>query len=95
MIPLSNHNWLSRNGNFCRPNLQDVLKFFALMWSSPDVVGLFSNNVVSFSRNVVLRDHLFSVNLVSKPRMLSVRTVYVLGSLQLVQPFYNRFWGRP
>ncbi len=53
------------------------------MWSSPDVVGLFSNNVVSFSRNVVLRDHLFSVNLVSKPRMLSVRTVYVLGSLQL------------
>src|SRR5260221_4533735 len=53
------------------------------MWSSPDVVGLFSNNVVSFSRNVVLRDILFSVNLVSKPRMLSVRTVYVLGSLQL------------
>src|SRR5260221_3854501 len=53
------------------------------MWSSPDVVGLFSNNVVSFSRNVVLRDHLFSVNLVSKPRMLSVRTVYVLSSLQL------------
>jgi hypothetical protein len=26
------------------------------MWSSPDVIGLFSNNVVSFSRNVVLRD---------------------------------------
>jgi hypothetical protein len=26
------------------------------MWSSPDVLGLFSNNVVSFSRNVVLSD---------------------------------------
>ena len=24
------------------------------MWSSPDVIGLFSNNVVPFSRNVVL-----------------------------------------
>ena len=34
---------------------------------------------------MVLRDHLFSVNLVSKPRMLSVRTVYVLGSLHLVE----------
>src|SRR5262245_1092017 len=26
---------------------------FSLMWSSPDVIGLFSINVVSFSRNVV------------------------------------------
>ena len=33
---------------------------------------------------MVLRDHLFSVNLVSKPRMLSVSTVYVLGSLHVV-----------
>jgi hypothetical protein len=56
---------------------------FALMWSRADVIGLFSNNVVSFSRNVVLSDPLFSLNSVSKPRMLSVRTVYVLGSLQL------------
>ena len=53
------------------------------MWSRADVIGLFSNNVVSFSRNVVLRDPLFSINSVSKPRMLSVRTVYVLRSLQL------------
>ena len=29
---------------------------FSLMWSSPDVIGLFSNNVVTFSRNVVLKD---------------------------------------
>jgi len=50
------------------------------MWSSPDVVGLFSNNVVSFSRNVVLSDPLFSLNSVSKPRMLSVRADYVLSS---------------
>ena len=53
------------------------------MWSSPDVLGLFSNNVVSFSRNVVLRELLFSLNSVSKPRMLSVRADYVLSSLQL------------
>src|SRR5260370_26914592 len=59
------------------------------MWSSPDVVGLFSNNVVSFSRNVVLRDHLFSVNLVSKPRMLSVRGDYVLSSLHVARGHMN------
>src|SRR5271166_738299 len=53
------------------------------MWSRADVIGLLSNNVVSFSRNVVLRDHLFSLNSVSKPRMLSVRADYVLSSLQL------------
>src|SRR5271165_3545101 len=53
---------------------------FSLMWSSPDVVGLLSNNVVSFSRNVVLSDPLFSLNSVSKPRMLSVRADYVLSS---------------
>src|SRR5258708_4027980 len=28
------------------------LQLFALMWSSPDVIGLLSNNVVSFSRNL-------------------------------------------
>ena len=39
---------------------------FSLMWSSPDVVGLFSNNVVSFSSNVVLRGPLFSLNVVWK-----------------------------
>src|SRR5271165_2652759 len=53
------------------------------MWSSPDVVGLFSINVVSFSSNVVLSDPLFSLNSVSKPRMLSVRVDYVLSSLQI------------
>ena len=56
-----------------------------LMWSNPDVVGLFSINVVSFSRNVVLRRLLFSRNSVSKPRMLSVRADYVLSSLHIRQ----------
>jgi len=42
------------------------------MWSRADVIGLFSNNVVSFSRNVVLSGPSFSPNVVSKPRMLSV-----------------------
>jgi hypothetical protein len=59
------------------------LSLFALMWSRANVIGLFSNNVVSFSRNVVLRDYLFSVNVVRKSRMLSVRAVYVLSSLQV------------
>ena len=40
------------------------LQLFALIWSSSDVLGLFSINVVSFSRNVVLRGRLFSINLV-------------------------------
>ena len=48
-----------------------------------DVSGLFSTNVVSFSRNVVLRGLLFSLNSVSKPRMLSVRADYVLSSLHV------------
>ena len=60
-----------------------LLQLFSLMWSSPDVIGQFSPNVVSFSPNVVLRDPLFSLNVVSKPRMLSVRGNYVLSSLQV------------
>jgi hypothetical protein len=63
------------------------------MWSSPDVVGLFSINVVSFSRNVVLRGLLFSRNSVSNPRMLSVRAVYVLSSYEadVVKPLIKFF----
>ena len=53
------------------------------MWSRADILGLFSLNVVSFSRNVVLRVLLFSLNSVLKPRMLSVRADYVLSSLQV------------
>jgi hypothetical protein len=36
-----------------------------------------------FSRNVVLVELLFSINLVPKPQMLSVPAVYVLSSLHL------------
>jgi hypothetical protein len=43
-----------------------------LKWLETDVLGLFSLNVVSFSRNLVLRGSLFSLNSVSNPRMLSV-----------------------
>src|SRR5271165_4740110 len=53
------------------------------MWSRPDVIGLFSNNLVSFSRNLVLGGLSFSINSVPKPRMLSVRGDYVLSSLHL------------
>ena len=63
------------------------------MWSSPDVVGLFSLNVVSFSSNVVLRGLLFSLNLVSKPAMFSVRGDYVLSSLQLGLRLSSRLVG--
>jgi hypothetical protein len=54
------------------------------MWSRRDVVGLLSNNVVSFSRNVVLSGPWFSINMVRKSRMLSVRAIYVLSSLHLI-----------
>jgi hypothetical protein len=40
------------------------LYLFALIWSRADVIGLFSNNVVSFSRNVVLSGLSFSLNVV-------------------------------
>jgi hypothetical protein len=42
------------------------LQLFALIWCRPDVIGLFSNNVVSLSRNVVLRRPSFSINVVRK-----------------------------
>jgi hypothetical protein len=51
----------------------------------------FSINVVSFSRNVVLSP-LFSLNSVSKPRILSVRADYVLSSLQLVDGWLFVAW---
>src|SRR5271165_7301496 len=57
------------------------------MWSRADVIGLFSNNVVSFSSNVVLSGPSFSLNSVSKPRMFLVRTVYVLSSLYICLRF--------
>jgi hypothetical protein len=47
------------------------------MWSSADVVGLFSSSVVSFSSNMVLRGLLSSLNSISKPGMLSVGADYV------------------
>jgi hypothetical protein len=59
------------------------LYLFALIWSRADVIGRFSSNVVSFSRNVVLSGLSFSVNLIPKPRMLSVRGDYVLRALHL------------
>jgi hypothetical protein len=53
------------------------------MWFSPDVIGLLSNNVVPFLRNLVLRASLFSANVVRKWAMLLVRAVYALRLLQL------------
>ena len=44
---------------------------------------LISSNVVSFSFNLVLSDLSFSLNVVPKPPMLLVPTVYVLGPLQV------------
>jgi len=42
------------------------LQLFALIWFRADVIGLFSNNVASFSRNVVLSGLSFSINVVWK-----------------------------
>ena len=53
------------------------------MWAEADILGLFSNNVVSFSCNLVLRRPLFSINLVPKQQMFSGRGVYVLGPLHI------------
>jgi hypothetical protein len=41
-----------------------LVPLFALMWSRADVIGLFSINLVSFSRNVVLSGPSFSINVV-------------------------------
>jgi hypothetical protein len=57
------------------------------MWSSPDVISLFANNVFSFSRNVVLSGLSFSINVVLKRAMLSVPADYVLSSLQVSAGF--------
>jgi len=52
------------------------------MWSRADVIGLFSNNVVSFSRNSVPRASSFSINVVWMQRMLSdcTRNLFMLKS---------------
>jgi hypothetical protein len=41
-----------------------------------DILGLFSNNVVSFSRNLVLKSLLFSINVVRKSAMFLGRYSY-------------------
>jgi hypothetical protein len=51
------------------------------------IIGLFSNNVVSFSRNVVLRGPLFSANVVPKQRMFLGQAIYVLWPLQIAIEF--------
>jgi hypothetical protein len=59
------------------------LLLFSVMWSRADILGLFSNNVVSFSRNLVLKSLLFSINVVRKWAMFLGQAIYVLGPLQL------------
>ena len=54
-----------------------------MRWFLADVLGPFSVNVVSFSRNVVSVARIFSVNLVPKQRLFAVPAIYVLGPLQL------------
>ena len=48
-----------------------------------------SEPLVSVSRDLVLRGSLFSLNVVPKPRMLSVPTVYVLGPLHLTYVIFR------
>jgi hypothetical protein len=62
---------------FCRRRLGFFVK-------KVKIVGWFPiNNVVSFSRNAVLSGLSFSINVVRKRAVLSVRGVYVIGPLQL------------
>jgi hypothetical protein len=44
-----------------------------------DVLGLFSANVVSFSRNAGQRPRIFSANLVPNRRMLSIPAIMFSG----------------
>jgi hypothetical protein len=53
------------------------------MRARPDVCGLFSTNVVSFSSNVVPSGSLFSINLVPKQRMFLGQAIYVLSPLHI------------
>ena len=55
-----------------------------MRWFLADVLGLFSINVVPFSRNVVPSARIFSINPVPKTRMFSVPAIYVLGPLQIL-----------
>ena len=54
-----------------------------MRWFLADVLGLFSANVGPFSRNVVPGAWIFSINVVSKPRMFSIPAIYVLDPLQV------------
>jgi hypothetical protein len=56
------------------------------MWFLADVVGLFSINVGSFSRNLGWSVRIFSANVGQKRRMLSGPAIYVLGPLQITPP---------
>src|SRR5271166_1669318 len=49
------------------------------MWSRPDILGLFSINVVSFSRNVVLSALSFSANVVRDGRCFRARAFMFSG----------------
>jgi hypothetical protein len=62
------------------------LLLFSVMWSRADILGLFSNNVVSFSRNLVLKSLLFSINVVRKWAMFLGQAIYVLGPVQYGRP---------
>jgi hypothetical protein len=49
------------------------------MWSSADILGLFSLNVGSFSRNVVLSSPSFSLNVVRDGRCFQARAFIFSG----------------
>ena len=57
------------------------LLLLSVMWSRADILRLFSNNVVSFSRNLVLKSLLFSINVVRTWAMFLGQAIYVLGPL--------------
>lgn len=54
------------------------------MWILADVIAPFSNNVGSFSLNVVPGAPIFSANLIPKPPMLSRPAIYVIEPPQVL-----------
>jgi hypothetical protein len=83
---------LAGGGNTCAATCSNTCAVLVgggnirINWSRADVIGLFSNNVVSFSRNVVLRARYSHLMWFRNRGCLSVRAVYVLRPLHLGVP---------
>jgi len=75
LIELLNLQWLLQNRD--RADLKNPIEDLAVRVTCDQ----FSNNVVSFSRNLVLKSLLFSINVVRTWAIFLGQAIYVLGPL--------------